>query len=1333
MIPVVAHSVPSGPFKGLTPFEDSDRDAVLFFGREREREVIAANLLASRLTVLYGASGVGKSSVLRAGVAHHLRAMAKRNLETRGHPEFVVVVFDGWTQDPMAALLDAVQKELVEVFGPELAPSERAATPTDTLHDWTGRLDCDLLLVLDQTEEYFLYHEQEEGAGTLAGELPELVTRPGLRVSVLLAIRDDALARLDRFKGHIPNLFANYLRLDHLDKRAGRAAILGPIEQYNALAQQEPRAAIEPQLVEALLHETTTGRLSLGQRGRGVVRQNGVRTRVEAPYLQLVLHRLWEEELAVGSSLMRLETLERLGGANEVVRTHLERALSEFPTEDKDVAADVFSHLVTPSGTKIAHGLHDLARYAHVEESRLEPIVTRLVHERILRPVAKRANGSVKEGGDTAPYEIFHDVLGEAVLDWRTRHESERRVALERGESDRRHRRVLGILGVVIVALAAMTAIAAYAVAQRREANRQAARATSAAAYANEQRAIAEDETAKAEDASAEAVREAENARKAEEEAEYQRQQAEIQKAAAVAGQSEAERQKAEAESQKEVADDQRARAEFEANRAGAATADANRQRKRAVSERATAVRQKRLAEARLYLARAQAQLSKDPRETLRLALRAVSLEALPEAEKVLRDGLLEQRLLAILAGGKGTVNAATFSPDGSRAATASESGEARVFRTSPVALVERLPHGAQLTSIAFSPDGSLIATGGTDGTVRIWDLARRGNVNGLTADRPVLRHDQRVRTVEFSPDGRLLLTASDDRTVRVWDVASGLQLRRFAHPRPVRSARFSPDGRLIVTAPVDRDPFARVFDVATGATAALDHPGAVVDARFTPDNTRVVSAGRRNIFVWQRGTWRRLHLLVSHRSAVHGVTVSPDSTRAVSYDDSGIGRMWRLDTGALVPGFIRHENSIDSAMFHPDSATVLTASTDLTARIWTGVESEFRTSLVGHREPVKSATFSPDGARILTASNDGTARLWRTSTEPTLQVLGLQKHTGGATSIDTSADGSLVASGGADGKVLLWRSRGVLLRTIDHGARVAVVALTADGARVLSAGENGRARLWRVRDGALLASVAHGAPIRAAALSADGRLIVTGGGTTVRTWASTGAARHLLRHDGAVTSLALSADGSRLVTGSADDSARLWVVRTGEELRVLRGHSDSVVSVAISRDGARVATASTDSTARVWEASSGESHVLEGHPEALTSVRFSRDGKRVVTASVDGQVRNWPVAGSQESVVFRGHVSQVADARFSPDGRWVVTSGPSAAGLFVADSGDRVFFLRGHGAPLTGALFTRGSRRILTSGTDGTVRTYVCGVCGSLPELRRLARKSLASVATVG
>ena len=66
----------SSPYKGLAAFEDTELDALLFFGRERDTDTIAANVMASRFTVLYGPLGVGKSSVLRAGVVRKLRAVA---------------------------------------------------------------------------------------------------------------------------------------------------------------------------------------------------------------------------------------------------------------------------------------------------------------------------------------------------------------------------------------------------------------------------------------------------------------------------------------------------------------------------------------------------------------------------------------------------------------------------------------------------------------------------------------------------------------------------------------------------------------------------------------------------------------------------------------------------------------------------------------------------------------------------------------------------------------------------------------------------------------------------------------------------------------------------------------------------------------------------------------------------------------------------------------------------------------------------------------------------------------------------------------------------------
>ena len=166
--------IPS-PYKGLAPFEDTELDALLFFGREREIGIISANVLASRLTVLYGPSGVGKSSLLRAGVAHRLRAHARENVEESGHPEYVVVVYDQWSDDPVAALRQAVRDALAEQFGSALLEEVEGEPLADTFGRWTEAFACDLLLVLDQAEEYFLYHAEETG---FARELPELVTRP---------------------------------------------------------------------------------------------------------------------------------------------------------------------------------------------------------------------------------------------------------------------------------------------------------------------------------------------------------------------------------------------------------------------------------------------------------------------------------------------------------------------------------------------------------------------------------------------------------------------------------------------------------------------------------------------------------------------------------------------------------------------------------------------------------------------------------------------------------------------------------------------------------------------------------------------------------------------------------------------------------------------------------------------------------------------------------------------------------------------------------------------------------------------------------------------------
>src|SRR5438445_13859557 len=84
------------PYIGLRYYTEAD--AEWFFGREDDCQTIIANLRAARLTVLYAQSGVGKSSLLRAGVARQLHGLARRRLAERGSPRYVPVVFGAWKE-----------------------------------------------------------------------------------------------------------------------------------------------------------------------------------------------------------------------------------------------------------------------------------------------------------------------------------------------------------------------------------------------------------------------------------------------------------------------------------------------------------------------------------------------------------------------------------------------------------------------------------------------------------------------------------------------------------------------------------------------------------------------------------------------------------------------------------------------------------------------------------------------------------------------------------------------------------------------------------------------------------------------------------------------------------------------------------------------------------------------------------------------------------------------------------------------------------------------------------------------------------------------------------
>ena len=443
----------------------TEADEPFFFGREADTEVITANLLASRITVLYGASGVGRGSILHAGVLAHLRRTVLRETGADGRPRFAVVLFNTWRDNPAAALLAAIARQ----YGDTPAVSD--VDLAGKVRGWTTRNGSDLLIILDQFEEYFLYNPGEREKGTFASEFPRLVNQQDLRVSFILSLREDALARLDRFKGAIPNLLENTLRLEHLDREAAEQAIRGPVRRFNELNPGLPPMSVEDELVAAVLEEVKRGNVVLGDAGRGTISKQ--ETRIETPYLQLVMTRLWNEETKLGSTVLRASTFRTLGGAQNIVRSHLDAAIAALSPEEQKIAAKLFTQLVTPSRTKIAQTAADLAGYAEIPEPQVQGLLEKLSsgENRILTPVAP-----APDSPGTPRYQIFHDVLAASILDWRNRRRADE-LARERELEARRNSRLRSLvwgLAVLLVLTAAAGGWAYYETRKARQSAREA-------------------------------------------------------------------------------------------------------------------------------------------------------------------------------------------------------------------------------------------------------------------------------------------------------------------------------------------------------------------------------------------------------------------------------------------------------------------------------------------------------------------------------------------------------------------------------------------------------------------------------------------------------------------------------------------------------------------------------------------------------------------------------------------------------------------------------------------------------------------------------------------
>ncbi|HTI22049.1 MAG TPA: hypothetical protein VL652_13725, partial [Kutzneria sp.] len=535
---------------------------------------------------------------------------------------------------------------------------------------------------------------------------------------------------------------------------------------------------------------------------------------------------------------------------------------------------------------------------------------------------------------------------------------------------------------------------------------------------------------------------------------------------------------------------------------------------------------------------------------------------------------------LAVAKGHTDSVFALAFSPDGTRLASASGDKSVRLWQVDGrriSSLFTLAGHEKTVTSIAYSPDGKLIASGSYDNTVRLWNSATGAPAGVLSG------HTNAVTGVAFSPDSRRLASASYDESVRVWDPVTGTAVSTVTGATSfLEAVAFSPDGRTVAAGGDDH--ITRLWDVAGGTqVAAFTAPSTIRAVMFSPDGSSVAT-GAAN---WSVSVWDvRAAEVNGHAQSGWGMAFDKTGKVLASGHYDGTVRLWgtsdprRPTALATLTG---HTGPVTSVAFSPDGKTLASVSYDHTARLWDIADPAhptLLTTIAASTGQLEAVVYDPSGKMIVTSGDDHLIRLWDVTDTTRVTRIGqpLTEHTDGVSSLALSADGKTLASGSYDGSARLWDVSDPVHPVsryriaAEHPAAIRSIALSPDGALLATGGEDHAVELWTT----------DGAPVGV-----------------------------LTDHTNTVTSVAFSADGKSLASGSWDRTVSIWDVsdpHAPQPTATLSGPTDNVTAVTFDPRGGGIAAGVANAPNSLWqtdpEAVAGQVCAVRGTPVSAAEWR---------------------------------------------------------------------------------------------------------------------------------
>ena len=274
--------------------------------------------------------------------------------------------------------------------------------------------------------------------------------------------------------------------------------------------------------------------------------------------------------------------------------------------------------------------------------------------------------------------------------------------------------------------------------------------------------------------------------------------------------------------------------------------------------------------------------------------------------------------------------------------------------------------------STAFSPrNPDRLAIGRSDGTIQLWDTSTYTRLYTLDD------HTGSILSLAFSPDGRTLASGGIDNTVRLWDASTGaLQHTLTKHTDFVTSLNFSADGGVLASG--SKDGTIRLWNPNTGQqqNALTGYVVPVLSLAFNPVRDTLATGRADNIIrLWDLNTGRLLHTLRGHTDLVLSLAFNPNGSTLASGSADSTVRLWNTDTGLPLRTLTAHTDWVNSVAF--SSTTLASGSFDKTLCLWDADTGDLQHTLTVHTNSVESLAFSADGSTLASGSADGKVLLW--------------------------------------------------------------------------------------------------------------------------------------------------------------------------------------------------------------------------------------------------------------------------------------------------------------------------------------------------------------------